>query len=568
MRLLNPATETFDALDPRSRDMLRKTVQFFEAKGLKKLKADDHERVWYSDFLDFQAKHGIFASLLTPAGYGDADARFDSFRNRHFSEVLGFYGLGYWYTWQVSMLGLGPIWMSENEAIKRRTADLLRKGGIFAFGLSEKQHGADILGSEMRLLLNGNGGGTGEASGRKYYIGNANKAALVSVFAKVDGGREFAFFAAETTHPRYSLIQNVCNSQNYVAEFELDRYPVDASVLLSRGRAAWDASLATVAYCKYNLGWASIGMSTHAFYESIAHAANRRLFGKAVTEFPHIKQYFVDAYARLLAMRLVAARTADYLRAASESDRRYLLYSPIVKMKVTTQGEDVINLLWEVIAAKGFEKAPYFEMAARDIRALPKLEGTAQVNMVLVLKFMRKFLFEPAAYPPLPRMDGTASDDFLFRQGSTTKGQKEVRFHDYNAALASAPLPNVTVFQRQVERLKRLILEAGPDKAQEEDLDFMLVLGELFTLVPYAQLIIEQARLDHLDDDVLDRIFDFMVRDMSAYALRLYSKASASAKQRELCLALIDLPVANDAAYQRVWNDHVLPLNGAYVMNG
>ena len=40
-------------------------------------------------------------------------------------------------------------------------------------------------------------------------------------------------------------------------------------------------------------------------------------------------------------------------------------------MKVTTQGEQVINLLWDVIAAKGFEKDMYFEMAARDIRAYP-----------------------------------------------------------------------------------------------------------------------------------------------------------------------------------------------------
>ena len=60
-------------------------------------------------------------------------------------------------------------------------------------------------------------------------------------------------------------------------------------------------------------------------------------------------------------------------------------------MKVTTEGERVIDLLWDVIAAKGFEKDTYFEMAARDIRALPKLEGTVHVNMALVLKFMANY---------------------------------------------------------------------------------------------------------------------------------------------------------------------------------
>ena len=71
-----------------------------------------------------------------------------------------------------------------------------------------------------------------------------------------------------------------------------------------------------------------------------------------------------DSYARLLAMKMFAARSADYFRAASADDRRFLLFNPIMKMKVTSEGERVVNLLWEVIAAKGFEKDTYFESAA------------------------------------------------------------------------------------------------------------------------------------------------------------------------------------------------------------
>ena len=84
-----------------------------------------------------------------------------------------------------------------------------------------------------------------------------------------------------------------------------------------------------------------------------------------VTDFPHVRQMFTDAYARLVAMKLFALRAADYMRVASPDDRRYLLYNPMVKMKVTTQGEEVINLLWDVIAAKGFER----DMYLRDGRA-------------------------------------------------------------------------------------------------------------------------------------------------------------------------------------------------------
>jgi len=71
--------------------------------------------------------------------------------------------------------------------------------------------------------------------------------------------------------------------------------------------------------------------------------------------------------------------------------------NPTMKMKVTTQGEEVINLLWDVIAAKGFENDTYFEMAARDIRALPKLEGTVHVNIALINKFIPNYFFQSAA---------------------------------------------------------------------------------------------------------------------------------------------------------------------------
>ena len=149
--LLNPATENYDKLDPASRELMQQTHAFFRNKGKQKIVDDYNDRVWYQDFLDFVKDNQIFARLLTPSGYGDEDSRWDTRRICAFNELLGFYGLSYWYTWQVSILGLGPIWMGDNEEAKHKAAKLLQQGEIFAFGLSEKEHGADIYASEMML---------------------------------------------------------------------------------------------------------------------------------------------------------------------------------------------------------------------------------------------------------------------------------------------------------------------------------------------------------------------------------------------------------------------------------
>src|SRR4030042_2204898 len=217
--------------------------------------------------------------------------------------------------------------------------------------------------------------GSYRANGEKYYIGNGNVAPMVSTFGKMADSGDYVFFVAYFAHPNYDLLDNVTASQSYVSAFALRDYPIGEAEILSKGREAWDSALHTVNVCKFNLGAASIGISTPAFDEAINHAANRRLYGIYVTDFPHVKQMFTDAYARLAAMKLFTLRAAGYVRVASPNDRRYLLYNSVVKMKWTTQGQEVIDLLWDVIAAKGFEKDMYFESAAMDIRALPKLEG-------------------------------------------------------------------------------------------------------------------------------------------------------------------------------------------------
>jgi len=579
MLLLNPKHHVREYPDDESRQIMLDTIQFFEEKGRGKLKKDDHERTWYADFLEFQKENRLFARLLTPEPYGGGDPqrRWDTFRNCEFNEILGFYGLCYWYTWQVSILGLGPIWISKNEEVKHRTAQLLEEGGIFGFGLSEKEHGADIYSTEMRLAPQA--GGDYLANGRKYYIGNGNEAALVSTLGKIlEPGQEetdkyahFTFFVVGSKHGRYDVVKNVVNSQSFVAEYALNDYPIEEADILAKGRDAWDMALNTVNIGKYNLGWASIGICTHALYEAIHHAANRNLYGKYVTDFPHVQQLFVDAYSRLVAMKAFALRASDYIRTASAEDRRYLLYTPMVKMKVTTQGEEVINALWDVIAAKGFEKDMYFEMAARDIRALPKLEGTVHVNMALIVKFMRNYFFMPGEFPDIPAVTEARNDDFLFDQGAT-KGLGNIQFHDYNLAYDSVDMPNVNLFKEQIGELKMFLMASAADmaaaKEQAKDIDFLLILGELFTLVAYGQAIIEFRNLhrDELSDDMLEQIFDFMVRDFTKFSMQLYSKPQATQTQMDLCLKMVRKPTPDPERYGRIW-DEVYGLRDAYTMN-
>ncbi len=565
--LFNPHTYDPAQFDAETRRLLRATIDFFEHRGKKALIDSYINRIWYGDFLGFAAKEGLFATFLTPsADGGGAGKRWDTARNAALSEILGFYGIGYWYTWQVTVLGLGPVWQSANQTARARAAQLLDGGQVTAFGLSERGHGADIYATDMLLTPDGAGGF--RADGTKYYIGNGNVAALVSVFgrrADVAGPDGYVFFTADSRHPAYHLVGNVVNAQMYVSEFRLEDYPVRAQDLLHTGRAALDAALNTVNVGKFNLGTAAIGICEHAMYEAVTHAHQRVLYGKPVTDFRHVRRDLIDAYARLVAMKLFSDRAADYLRSAGPDDRRYLLFTSITKVKVTTEGEKVINLLWDVIAAKGFEADTYFDKATKDIRGLPKLEGTVHVNLALILKFMPNYLLRPADVAPVPHRHDPADDEFLFHQGPA-RGLGAIRFHDWRIAYAAhADLPNVARFREQADGLCALLRAHPPDETQQRDLDFLLSLGQLFALAVYGQLILEQAELSGLDRSVLDEIFAILIQDFSAFATELHGKAATTDEQAAWALASIRRPVSDATRTATVW-DQVVALCGAYEM--
>ena len=285
-----------------------------------------------------------------------------------------------------------------------------------------------------------------------------------------------------------------------------------------------------------------------------------------MTDFPHIQQLFLKAWIRLVAMRLFTDRSLDYLRVASPEDRRYLLYNALVKMKVTREGEQVINDLWEVISAKGFEKDTFFNIASRDIRGLPKLEGTVHVNMALVMKFIPNYFFNAKTYPSVAKQTQQADDAFVFAQGPA-KGLSRIQFHDFRKAYQLFECSNVKLFWEQIQVFQESLMMASPNPEQQKDIDFLLTAGELFTLIVYGQLILEQAKLMELSPIIIDQIFELMVEDFARFALDFYHKPRATEKQLAYAQQMIKRPHYSPAAKAKIWHEQILSLKGTYEMS-
>ena len=104
----------------------------------------------------------------------------------------------------------------------------------------------------------------------------------------------------------------------------------------------------------------------------------------------------------------------------------------------------------------------------------------------------------------------------------------------------------------------------GPSGDLEKDLDFLLNVGHLFSLIVYGHLILESS--DAISVETLDQIFDFQIRDFSGYAVALHGKPSSTPAQQEWALGAIRKPTVDRRRFDAVWAE-VLTYDGAYEMN-
>jgi acyl-CoA dehydrogenase len=531
-------------------------ADFFRGKGLEALKEEDRREDWPQDWIDYQAKHRLYASVLSPERYSSLGYRFNILKLTRFLEAFAYFSPAHAYSLHVSFLGLFPILMSSNEALKREAVARLEGGGLFAFGVSERAHGSDLLANEFTAAQTGQGGWF--ADGSKYYIGNANAACLISVLAKRGGAASagtakrspLVFFVIRPGQA--PALRNVRKIRTlgirtaFVGEFEVKGHPFPEGDVISQGREAWDAVFGTVNFGKFFLGFGAIGICEHAFAEAFIHMRHRVLFGKPVTEMPHIRAATVLAFARLTAMKLYACRALDYLQASCDDERRYLLFAAVQKARVSTEGVKVMALLSECIGARGFEAETYFESALRDAQLIPGLEGSTHINYGLTAQFIDAYFATPRGEVAAPRsvaLHEADPDENPYWVRARDRNARTVRFaHFLTAYEPLRSVPNVRVFVKQVKAF-HLFAKSGISALNPSaDAGLLIAMGRCLSAIAYAQLVAENCLSVKVAAPAVSVIFQALIEDLSAESLKLAALFPPRSPQRTVLKGIVRVP--------------------------
>jgi acyl-CoA dehydrogenase len=324
--------------------------------------------------------------------------------------------------------------------------------------------------------------------------------------------------------------------------------------------------LSTVNIGKTQTSTKSVGMAAHMLYETVNHAHNRYLYGKRVTDMPHIRRALLESWARIVMARLYCYRAVDYFRQANaQTDRRYLLFHPIQKARAAAECEKAVILMHNIMAAKAYETDMFAETAIRQIGNPVRLEGTVHVNMSQAVKFIHNYFYDTIDMPDVP--DGKMVKDdsqSTFVQGFG--GAKMIKFSDYRKAFAGCRLENVKIFLEQAEAFGAFSNTSPMTKDQEKNADFMLNIAEIFATVVYSQLVFEKAKIESIEDKIIDQLFSYLVRDINAYVMRQLNEYAGhfESGQKNGLSAIIKEPRIDFALENALLEEDILALEGAY----
>jgi acyl-CoA dehydrogenase len=132
---------------------------------------------------------------------------------------------------------------------------------------------------------------------------------------------------------------------------------------------------------RLNIGACSLGGAQRCLDEAVAHAKDRRQFGRAVAEFQNTQFTLADMATELAAARALLYLAADKVTAGA-TDRT--VFSAMAKRLATDTGSAVVDRALQLFGGYGYLKDYPIERFWRDLRVHRILEGTNEIMKLIV----------------------------------------------------------------------------------------------------------------------------------------------------------------------------------------
>ena len=277
-------------------------------------------------------------------------------------------------------------WGSEEQ--KDRFFGEMRSGDkINAFSLTEPNYGSESASIQTKAVLDGD---HYRINGTKIFVTNGEIADFILVFVRTGEGerqRGISALVVEKGVPGFRVGKHEDKlgfRGSDLNELIFEDAKVPKENLIGRPGGGWDVLRTSAADIRaYGPGALAVGLAQGALDYAVDYAKQRMQFGNPISNFQAIRFMLAD-----MAIQIEAARQLVYKAAVmvDEDDRDKTLFASMANCFATDVGVKVTNDAMQVLGGYGYIKDHPMEQKMRDARLLQVVEGTNQIQRVIVAR--------------------------------------------------------------------------------------------------------------------------------------------------------------------------------------
>ncbi|MFE1441940.1 acyl-CoA dehydrogenase family protein [Streptomyces sp. NPDC058739] len=288
----------------------------------------------------------------------------------------------------ITNLSFMPVWTAGTDEQKRLLIEDFKHGGGLSWGLSERDHGSDLLANETTAeKVDGGYLLTGE----KWLIGNATVAGKMAVFARTGkrpGPAAYSIFILDKHTAAPETIEELpVETLHGLRALDLSGIRLKGAFVpdewrIGREGEGLEIALKSSQAMRAVISSLALGAVDTTLRVNLDFTENRVLFGDPVSDVPYTRRQLTEAFADLMVADAVSLGASRGLQAAPE---QVSVVSSVAKYLLPTMLEKSMSELNTVLGARMFLRGQgHYSMhqkMLRDLLVTNFADGNTVVNL-------------------------------------------------------------------------------------------------------------------------------------------------------------------------------------------
>ncbi|NLB51993.1 MAG: acyl-CoA dehydrogenase [Syntrophomonadaceae bacterium] len=280
-----------------------------------------------------------------------------------------------------------PILLAGSRQQKEEYLPLLtgENAGLASFALTEAAGGSDL--SLIVTAAEESGDGF-LLNGSKDWVINAAEAKFLTVIAAIGKTKKrssLRVFIVPQSTPGFKLgtaRKTIGLDYAYIGEAIFDQAYIDKKNVIKSTEAGSGYLLLTQTFDlgRAMVGATSVGIARAAYENALEYAEKRVQFGTAIKNHQAVAFTLADMAIKIEMARLITWKACWLMDQGGD----YSAVSAMAKTAASTIAQEVTSSAADILGAKGCEKGSLIEQLVRDARILTTIEGTNNMQKLVI----------------------------------------------------------------------------------------------------------------------------------------------------------------------------------------